>query len=389
MQTLHIVEVLEATAGGTRRHMRDLVHGLARRGFRLTVIASAGRDPDFIHDIDLFRMEGVAVHLLPMKRRIAPIADTVALVRLTRLLRRLRPDIVHAHSSKAGFLARVAVRCAGGVPTVYTPHCFAFLSDSPLRGLYRACERWAARWTGRLIAMSREECAWAHDGARGLRMPTDRVRLIPNGIEVGEWVPRRERTQPVIGFVGRMCRQKGPDFFLAVARRIRQARPDMHFLMLGDGPWRGWVEGRLMRTGMDDCVTVRTARDEIAVAEHLMEMDVLVLPSRWEGLPYTLLEAMAAGVPVAAMAGGGVSDVIEDGISGLLCAVGDVEGLAVRALALVNDRELAGRIRAGARARMADYTLRQMVERIATVYEELAKQEERGKGTRKRIDFSN
>ncbi len=375
MRPLHIVEVLEATAGGTRRHLRDLVLGLDRSRFRLTVIASLARDADFGRDIDLFRMAGVAVHLLPMKRRIAPLADAVALVRLIRLVRRLRPDIIHAHSSKAGLLARLAARTAGGVPTVYTPHAFAFLSDSPWRGLYLACERWAARRTGRLIAVSREERDWACDGVRGLGLPVDRVRLIPNGIEAGGMQPMTDQTHPLIGFVGRMCRQKGPDLFLAVARRIHAARPDVRFLMVGDGPWLGWVEGRLRRTGLDACVLLRTARDEIEVAEHLLDLDALVMPSRWEGLPYTLLEAMASGVPVVATAVGGIADVLETEGAGLLCLFGDVEGLAVRALAVVNDRELAGRIRAGARVRMEGYTLRQMVERIAAVYEDLAEQE--------------
>jgi len=376
MRPLHIVEVLEATAGGTRRHLRDLVLGLDRHRFRLTVIASAGRDADFSRDIDLFRMAGVAVHLLPMKRRIAPIADVVALARLIRLVRRLRPDIIHAHSSKAGLLARLAACAAGGVPAVYTPHAFAFLSDSPWLGLYLACERWASRWTGRLIAVSREEYVRACDGARGLGLPADRVRLIPNGIEAGVLPPIPERPHPLIGFVGRICRQKGPDLFLDVARRIRDARPDVRFLMVGDGPWPGWVSRRLKRTGLDACTLLRTARDEIEVAGHLTDLDALVMPSRWEGLPYTLLEAMAAGVPVVAAEAGGIADVIATEESGMLAPVGDVAGLAARALALVNDRQLAGRIRAGARARMEGYTLRQMVARVAAVYEELAEQEE-------------
>ncbi len=373
MEPLHVMEVLEATAGGTRRHLRDLVLALDRRRFRVTVVASPARDPDFARDIDLFRMAGVAVEVLPMKRRIAPLADAAAVARLIRLMRRARPGIVHAHSSKAGMVARLAARRAGGIPLVYTPHAFAFLCDPPLRGLYLACERWAARRTDRLIAVSREELELACDPRRGLALPAARVRLIPNGIApAGTPRPPRPPAPPVVGFVGRLCRQKGPDFFLAAARRLHAASPGTRFRMVGDGPWRAWVERRIGRTGLSNCLAWRSVRDEIAVADELAGLDAVVLPSRWEGLPYTLLETMAAGVPLAAMASGGIADVVEDGVSGLLCPVGDVDGLASRTLALLTDAALAQRLRAGAFKRLERYTLRGMVDATAAVYEDLA-----------------
>lgn len=372
MDRIHVVEVLEATAGGTRRHLRDLVRQLDHRRFRVTVVAALARDPDFQRDIDLYRMKGVAVEILTMKRRIAPLADGVALIRLTRLLRRLHPDIVHAHSSKAGMLARLAAQCAGGVPTVFTPHAFAFLADTSLRGLYLACERWAARRTSRVIAVSREEFDRACAGRHGLGMPAAHVRLIPNGIEKTALPPLTRQPPPLVGFVGRMCRQKGPDLFVAVARILHAARPDVRFMMVGDGPWRTWVEEHLRRWNLSDCVTLRTARDEIEVGKYIAEMDALVMPSRWEGLPYTLLEAMSLGVPVAAMAVGGIADVIEDGISGVLCQPGDVHGLALRALALITDHPLTERLRTHAHQRLGCYTMQGMVTATAALYSELA-----------------
>jgi len=375
MRPLQVVQVLEATAGGTRRHVRDLTHALDRDRFNVTLIVSPGRDPDFMRDVARYRREGLSVELLSMQRRIAPLADAVALARLIRLLRRLRPDIVHAHSSKAGMLVRLAARCAGDVPTVYTPHAFAFLSDSPLRGLYLACERRVAHRTGRLIALSREEREWACDGVRGLGLPPERVRLIPNGVADGGLPPPREtRQSPTVGFVGRMCRQKGPDLFLDVAQRIRVRRPDARFLMIGEGSWRKRVGEWSAARGLDGCVTLDVARDETEVAAHLAKMDVLVMPSRWEGLPYTLLEAMGAGVPVAAMAAGGIADVLEEGDSGLLCPVGDVDGLARHSLALIADPALADRIRTGARRRLGAYTLEGMTQDVTAVYQELTEE---------------
>lgn len=372
MEPLHVMEVLEATAGGTRRHLRDLVQALDRRRFRLTVVVSVARDPDFSRDLDLFRKMGVTVELLPMIRQIAPLADVTAVARLTRLLRRRRPDIVHAHSSKAGMVARLAARRAGRIPVVYTPHAFAFLSDHSLRSLYLVCERWAARWTDRLIAVSREEHELACASRHGLALPRACVQLIPNGIASGDLPPPRSSTPPVVGFVGRLCRQKGPDFFLTVASRLHAAYPDAQFRMVGEGPWLPWVERQIERLGLGHCLTLRTARDDVAVGAELAELDLLVMPSRWEGLPYTLLEAMAAGVPVVAMAAGGIADVVEDGVSGMLSPVGDLDGLTLRMQLLLTDTALAQRLRIGAHQRLAQFTLRGMVDATAAVYEELA-----------------
>lgn len=153
---LKILYVLEATQGGTRRHLRDLVCSLDRSQFSVTVVVSCLRDPAFEEeDRAVYAANGVDWIELPMRRAVRPLSDLLATWKLARVIRQVRPDIVHAHSSKAGALARLA--CRGGLPpVVYTPHVFPFLMHGA-SCLYAAFEKRAVPWTAAVICVTDEE----------------------------------------------------------------------------------------------------------------------------------------------------------------------------------------------------------------------------------------
>jgi glycosyltransferase involved in cell wall biosynthesis len=371
---IHVLHVLEATAGGTRRHLRDLVCGLDPARFRVSVAVSPRRDSDFGRDLVRFRGLGADVHVISMWRRPAPVLDLLAAARLLWLMRRIRPDVVHAHSSKAGFLGRWAARVAGVPATVYTPHAFAWNMrvGALVQGGFRALERLAVPWTDRLIAVSTHERHLALD----LGFAPARVVLIPNGVPdggdpAGEGRARRRGGEggPVVGFVGRLSLQKAPDVFAAAVPRILAAVPGARFLMVtSTGPLYERTIRYVERQSWRDRVIWGAAHDETEVASHLARMDVLLMPSRWEGLPYTLLESMSAGVPVVASRAGGITDVLTDGVDGLLVPVGDAGALADGALRLLRDDELRSRLAAAARQRVTAFSLETMLERTAGVY---------------------
>ena len=207
---LHVLYVLEANIGGTRRHLRDLVAGVVDAGHRVTVVLSFGRDP-LAHEEDLpfYSLLGVRVIQLPMRRAISPCADLTAWWKLRALIRREKPDLVHAHSSKAGALARLA--CAGsGIPVVYTPHVFPFLMQdaSPL---YRHFERWAIARTAAVICVTRQEA----EAARQLGYPEERIAHIPNGIRPPSLEELGNERLSRAAFFGRECPQKGTDWLRA------------------------------------------------------------------------------------------------------------------------------------------------------------------------------
>ena len=384
---LHLVHILEATTGGTRRHLRDLALGLDPAEFRVDVIVSLRRDPDFARDLPLFRERGIGVHVVSMHRRVAPLADVVTLARLVRLLRRLRPDVVHTHSSKAGFLGRLAARVAGVRATVHTSHAFAFEdTGAPWCGrCYRLLERLAVRWTTRFIAVSEQE----RELALKLGFAAGQVVRIANGIGDatssdsrtigrldGETAgPSGHPTVPIVTFLGRLCRQKGPDLFLAAIPEILRQAPEARFRIVGEGPWSSWVRRQVARQTWRERVTFGVARDESEVAAELAAATVLVMPSRWEGLPYTLLEALQTGTPVVAADVGGVRDVV---VAGANCAVlvppNHPGMLAAGVYGLLRTPAERARLAAAGRERVRAFGVTRMIEETAGAYRDVTMQ---------------
>jgi glycosyltransferase involved in cell wall biosynthesis len=354
---IRVLEVSEATAGGVRRHLRDLACGLA--GCRVSFAVSCERDGGFREDVAAFRAKGIVCHEIPMERRIAPFADAASLCALVRAVRQDRPDVIHAHSSKAGFLAREAGRLCK-VPVVYTPHVFPFLMQcGGFRRLYRALERLAVPWTAAVIVLSQEE----RDAALSLGFPESRVYLIPNGICPG---PLASRVPPPagktfhVGFFGRFCFQKGADLLPSIIH----AAEGMRFFCYGDGGLLDSVRGQ--------CEADFFGAYRQGSAVGLMQaLDAVVVPSRWEGCPYVVLEAWEAGVPVVASGVGGITDLIQDGRNGVLVPGTDVAAWAKALAGLAGDPVKWSALVEGGRASLKEYALAKMVEATESVYREV------------------
>ena len=171
-----------------------------------------------------------------------------------------------------------------------------------------------------------------------------------------------------VTFLGRLCRQKAPDLLLAAIPEILRQVPEARFRIVGEGPWGPWVRQQVARAAWRDRVTFGVAHDEAEVAAELAASTVLVLPSRWEGLPYTLLEALQAGTPVIAADVGGVPDVV----AGADCAVlvpPEHPGLLAAAVAgLLQAPAERARLAAAGQARVRAFDVQRMVAQTAGVY---------------------
>jgi glycosyltransferase involved in cell wall biosynthesis len=320
------------------------------------------------------RAAGVTVHELALRRRPgAP--DLLALRAIDRLVAGREPDLVHAHSSKAGALVRLSA--ADPRRTLYTPHCFAFAAGfgSMQCSSYAVVERGLSRRAAAMITVSDWERARA---VERLGHVADRIVTIHNGVDpeaaVGAPVPgilEWAEGRPVVAYLGRLDEEKGPLRFVeAFARAARDPSFTACGLVVGDGALRDAVGAEIARHGLG--ARLRQEPYGGAVAPWLACMSLFVLPSRWESLPISVLEAMSAGVPVLATAVGGTAEAVVDGVTGRLVPAGDGEALAAAMCELATDPAALRRMgRAGRERVEAEFTTTRVALQTVGLYHEV------------------
>ena len=308
--------------------------------------------------------------------------DLVACWKIFRTLRRLRPTIVHTHTAKAGMLGRLAAKMAGVPIIIHTFHGHVFHSYfSPTKTrLFLGIERILARFTDQIITVSPKQRAEILGYGIGT---AEKVRAIGLGLQLDPFVNcaavrgrLRQELQlapdvPLIGIVARLVPVKGHHYFLAAAQQVAAARPTAHFLIVGDGELRAALERQTQQLDIQANVHFLGFRRDLP--EIYADLDIVALSSLNEGLPVTLIEAQAAGRPVVATAVGGVSDLVQHEIAGLVTPPRDSAALAqglLRLLAL-SPAERAQMGRAGRAAVYPTYHISTLINNIAALYDDI------------------
>lgn len=282
-------------------------------------------------------------------REISPLKDVLALRDLTRLLNRLKPHIVHTHSSKAGIIGRLAARLAGVPIVIHTIHGFGFTryQQTLHRWMLVTVERLIGRVTTRFFAVSE---ANRLEGVARRVFESDRCVIIRSGVDlttirhmaVDTRAKKRalgfDPVRSLVGMIAPMKMQKAPLDFIRAAALVHATRPDVGFVFIGDGDLRPTVEKEVSRLGLNDSLQLLGWRRD--ALEILRCLDVFVLTSLWEGLPRVYLEARASGIPVVGTRVDGAEEVIRDGDHGYLVEPGNVSGIADRVLKLLNNANL-------------------------------------------------
>jgi glycosyltransferase involved in cell wall biosynthesis len=371
--TPRIAMVVEAAGGGVAVHLADLIAGLRRRtpaGVHLIAPSSDRFDAAILSDA---MPHCASFHRLPFRREVG-MHDASAAVQLYRLLRRLRPDVVHSHSSKAGALARI---CRGPWKQVYTPHAVYTLNPtlSPAkRRFYGGIERLLGNGcSDAVIAVSNDEA----EHLRGLGVARTRVRTIANGVTAPPLLLRTTARTVlglsmhafVVGFVGRFDHQKGVDRLVRVARQLQERYGDrLQVAAIGSGDFcqaagmeAGQMPGNLRVLGRID-----DAR------RYFSAFDVLALPSRYEGFPYVCLEALAAHVPFVATRVAGASELAMGYRVGLMVSNDDGMAEFVQAVAsLVEQPDRIDGMRTQCSQVSEYFTADAMVDRTFSVYRDV------------------
>lgn len=307
------------------------------------------------------------VPLHHVRRPLNPARDALGLIELTRLIRSRRPDILHASSSKAGILGRLA-GWLGQVPIrIFTVHGWAFAAYGGTAGrLYRLAERSVKPLTSAIICVAEyERIAGVNAGAC---WPEQTV-VIPNAVDVSA-LPRAGLRNEAVELIS-VGRLRAPKDFVTLARALSRLPPhSFRASLVGDGPDRPAIEAQLERLGLIQ--SVRLLGDRSDVPELLAASDVFVCSSRSEGMPVSILEAMAVGLPVVASAVGGVPELVDHGHTGLLVGPGTVDALTDALGQLIGDRELRERMgRAGRTVAEQRYDLPRFRRAHLELYERL------------------
>ncbi|HBC32308.1 MAG TPA: glycosyltransferase family 1 protein [Clostridiales bacterium] len=358
--------ITQGILGGAQIHVRDLAIYLHNSGHNVHV--AIGVKGPILNELEA---NGINVEHIPsLVREISPLKDLQAYQEINGLIRRIKPDLVTSHSSKAGIIGRL-VSHRYNIPNIFTAHGWAFTEgvSGKRRRLYLIMERKAASWANRIICVSEYDRNLALKHSVGL---PGQLVTIHNGIPIlinnSLNRPNKDKIIKKI-MVARFSEPKDQQLLLRAASQL-QTVTDFEIDFVGDGPLLSATKELARKLQISDKVRFLGARTD--VPELLEKAHIFVLTSNWEGFPITILEAMRAGLPVITSDVGGCKEAVIDGITGYLIPKGDAEKLKDRLEILINNAELRQQMgMAGYKRFVEKFTFDRMLKETVKVYEEV------------------
>lgn len=360
--------------GGQARHVYDLAKGLLAREHNVTVACAR---PEAVSRLE---KAGIPYKKYPF----SSLFDVATSWSLIRLIRAERFDIVHSHGVRAGLLGRLAAKLAGGCYIVHTVHTMPEdvvpgkgVPGVVVKRIYRIVDSWIGCWTDRIITVSNDlkrRTICRH-------VSNDKITTIHSGVDVSEYselahaeTGRHQLRLPtgckVVGTIARFTVQKNLDNLIAAARIVCSLRDDVYFVLVGDGPEYERLNQVAQKFGLGHKVFMPGyIRD---IAKVLPGFNVFALSSIYEGHPLSVLEAMAAGLPVVATNVTGIAETVVSGETGYIVPVGDSEALANALLNVLADDNKAVSMGIAGRSRVVSlFSLDKMLREIEMIYLEM------------------
>jgi glycosyltransferase involved in cell wall biosynthesis len=382
MKVCHVITRL--IVGGAQENTLLTCEGLQARGHRVTLLTG----PDAGSEGSLLKRAkegGYRTTIIrDMHRAIRPVDDWHAKCEMSAVFRKLKPEIVHTHSSKAGVLARVAAREAGVPVIVHTIHGMSFNRTQPwyIRKAYAWLEWYCGRFTDRLITVA--DAMIDQSVAAGVA-PREKFTTVHSGMLTDWYDPQRfdgdairrgwgfNKADVVVGTVARLFRNKGYEQLIpAMAKAVKRC-PKLRFVWIGDGGERDQYLAQLEQLGLRDKVYLTGLIEPSKVAEMLAGVDMVVHASQWEGLPRAAVQSLLMQKPVISFSIDGAPEVVVPGQTGILVPLNDTDALAEAMVDLGSNSELRGEFGQQGRALcLEQFDHRKMVEQIEAVYQELS-----------------
>lgn len=382
MRVTHVITRL--IVGGAQENTIASVLGLAKKtGFEVNLISGPSEGPEGSLEKTFTDSGGLLTVVPELVRPVHPIKDRLALRQLEKIFRKIKPDIVHTHSGKAGILGRLAAAKAGVPVIIHTIHGPSFGAfQNPLANfIFRAAERRAAKVTTHFVtvaeAMSRQYLA------AGIGKPGQFTKIF-SGFDLQPFLSARNDLDLrvklgispddiVVGKIARLFKLKGHDDLFAITPTLIEKCPQIKFLLVGDGEWRNKFENKARELGLADKFIFTGLVPPNEVARYVGIMDILIHLSVREGLPRALPQALAAGKPVVAYDCDGAREVCFENETGFLVSPRNLEKLTERLLRLARDQNL--RAQFGQRGRefvKQNFAVEKMVDALTELYARLA-----------------
>lgn len=369
IRVLHVAEA----AGGVERYLETLFKYSKDQVENILVCSQN-------YDYKKFKTLADRVIVLRMAHDIEPSSDIKVERTLRRIIKQLKPDIVYAHSSKAGAFARIADLGLNN-KVIYNPHGWAFnmQQSAKKKEMYKWVEKISAHFCDKIVCISDAE---KESALREKICKPSKLQVICNGIDLEEI----EKTTPmsraqlgipedafVVGMVGRLSKQKAPDTFVKSAKLIKEKIPNAFFLMVGDGELRDQVESLINQYDLGSSFLITGWVDNPTA--YMKIMDVGMLLSRWEGFGLVLPEYMGCGVPIIATNVDAIPNIVKDGVNGMLINKDSFVGVQKVCTGLKNDTELKGRIIASAKSMVRNkFGAKRVAKESIGLYKDLEKQ---------------
>lgn len=361
-----LILVTLAEAGGAQTFAGALAEGLRDR-YEIEVGAH-GPSGALVETCE--RLEVPFHHIQGLRRSPHPWHDVEAAIEIRRLVERIEPDLVQVNSSKAGVVARLALAHTR-IPVVYVVHGWAFRRRGMGSTLWAAAERATARLAHAIVCVSHQDRLAAE--TRRIA-PHDLLHVIHNGVAVFERPLLRGRwpERPLLLCVARLAPPK--DLPLLLDALAEPGLEAWRVRIIGDGPDRGAIEAKRDSLGLGDRVELLGERRDVPA--QLIGADAFVLPSNSEGLPYSILEAMGAALPVVASNVGGIPEEVVEGTTGLLVPRGDRRALSLALRRLDQDGSAARRMGIAGHARVrAEFSIEAMINSYDALFRALLEKE--------------
>ncbi len=373
-EKIRVQILLEATGGGTRKYIIDFLERVNIERFEVTFVYSILRaDPTFLNALPGLQQRGIKLLELPMTRGLSPIVDVMCFFRIWYLVRRKKPHILHCHSSKAGFLGRLAGKLAfTGTKTIYTPHGLSTHVNSH----FWILEKIASWFTDVAVAVSETE---KEDFRRQNLFHEKNSTTITLGLDCSREHPRfpiRENLQipedsVIVASVGYLSSVKNPLGLFEAAKFVIEKNPGVHFIWIGDGELRSETNKFISKYALHSkCHLIGWHASPETI---LADCDIFALTSHYESFGYVSCEAMLENLPVVATDVMGSRSVVANGETGYLVSDGDWKAFASAILELAEKPDLRMRMGVAGKKRVKEkFNVDYMISATEALYEKLA-----------------